>query len=364
MRNQRMQHITMSYIKKQKNTYGISGLQCIATFCRTSKPNWCILTATLCTFVLLFHHAHYLSYSKLSEAFSNEDDSNSVMADGNVENEPIQTEEVNTNETVIEMSDRVPSFELATKKGDRPSSESDRAYGKLLDELHLQDVCQQDPTTIVVDVGAGLGEFGLYAAACGCTVYMFEVRTDLVTLIKSSIKHNSFTSPPVDVFQKAVSDVPTDSTIDYSPPEGEGDNTDTFTTVQTIRLDDVSWSSLSIYILKIDTPGSELNVLRSAKTLFNQKRIRYLFFDYSPWLGDPELQKSILSYVRRDAKAKFIYNIYRKDEKIYGPLVPMHFPTLYDRMVESRTNTSIYAVFDNRVTRSSIKSEPFPINNR
>lgn len=192
---------------------------------------------------------------------------------------------------------------------------------------------------------------------------MFEAQPDLVKLIHSSIRQNSFTSPPVNVTQRVVTDVASDTTIDFTPPEGAGGNIETIS-VETIRLDDITWPSQSIYVLKVDTAGTELNVLRSAKSLFAQKRIRHLFFEYTPWLGEQESQKNLLSYVRRDLKAKFMYNLYRTEEIFYGPLLPMHFPTLHDRVSQSRTKTSIYVLLDTRATVSSINSQPFPMNNR
>jgi hypothetical protein len=63
---------------------------------------------------------------------------------------------------VIEMKDRKPSYRLATKFGDIPYGASDQGQAKLLEELHLYEVCQRDPSTIVVDVGAGLGRIIKY----------------------------------------------------------------------------------------------------------------------------------------------------------------------------------------------------------
>ena len=185
---------------------------------------------------------------------------------------------------------------------------------------------------------------------------MFELQPEKVTLIRSSVQHNSFTSPPVIIFQNAVSDLPADSVMTYTPPDGTDDSA---VSAQTIRLDEISWSTSSIYALKVDTAGSELSVLRSAKSLFAQKRIKHLFFDFSPWLGEEESQRSLLSYVRRDLKPKFMYSLYRTDPRMFGPVAPLHFQTISARATQSRTATIIYAAFDNKLIKSSIQSEPF-----
>ena len=58
---------------------------------------------------------------------------------------------------MVDIDERSPSYRLATKSGDKPIGISDQGQARLLDELHLREVCQREPSTIVVDVGAGLG---------------------------------------------------------------------------------------------------------------------------------------------------------------------------------------------------------------
>ena len=48
---------------------------------------------------------------------------------------------------------------------------------------------------------------------------MFEIRTDNVILIRSSIRHNSFSTDNVHVFHNAVRNLPTNSMMSY-PPDG------------------------------------------------------------------------------------------------------------------------------------------------
>jgi FkbM family methyltransferase len=274
---------------------------------------------------------------------------------------------------VIVMNDRMTVYRLATKYGDMPYGASDHAQAKLLEELHLYEVCQRDPSTIVVDVGAGLGriikyisidkkhfflgDFGLYAAACGCTVYLFETRLDMVALIHASIEENSFPDSRVHVFHNGVSDVPSNSIMRYSPPADPATNTEDPIPVVTIRLDDVQWSSPSIFLLKVDVEGLELKVLRSAKNLFDGNRIQHLIFKYTPWLTNGESLKTLLPYVKMTLKARFMYALYRTESVIYGPLLPKHMTALYEEQLKVQYQTNVYATFDKKATMSSIKSQ-------
>jgi hypothetical protein len=58
---------------------------------------------------------------------------------------------------VVEMNDRLPSFKLATINGGKPYADGDRAQATVIHSLQLVDKCKQDPSLIVVDVGAFLG---------------------------------------------------------------------------------------------------------------------------------------------------------------------------------------------------------------
>ena len=58
---------------------------------------------------------------------------------------------------VVEMNDRQPSFKLATLDGNKPYADGDRAQAKVVDSLQLKDKCRRDPSLVVVDVGAFLG---------------------------------------------------------------------------------------------------------------------------------------------------------------------------------------------------------------
>ena len=145
----------------------------------------------------------------------------------------------------------------------------------------------------------------MYAAACGCPVYIFEVQPNMVDIIQTSIVVNNFSSSRVHVINKAVSDLPSDSHLSFRVDGGDTTAINGSLQVSTIRLDDVKWPSQStIFLLKIDVEGFELNVLRSAERLFREKRIQHLIFEYSARWSDRAPQKDLIPYVENKLGAK------------------------------------------------------------
>lgn len=191
---------------------------------------------------------------------------------------------------------------------------------------------------------------------------MFEIQGEMINLIRSSVGHNYFSTTRVFVHQNAVSDLPADSTVQFMA-EGLSTHTNTgFETVRSVRLDDVLATVPSIYLLKVDVEGTELNVLRSAKTLFAERRIQHLICKYTAWFTDRAAQESLMPLIRRDLRAKFIYTLDRNTNAIYGPLIAKDLNSFHEHHLNTRVQTDIYAVFDRRATRSSVKSQRYTPN--
>ena len=206
-----------------------------------------------------------------------------------------------------------------------------------------------------------LGEFGLYAAACGCQVFLFEVQPAMADLIQTSIAINNFSSSRVHLIQKAVNDLPSNSQLTFSLAGGE---TKTVTNgslqVSTIRLDDVEWPpKSSIFLLKIDVEGFELNVLRSAQKLFEQQRVRHLIFEYTAWWTERAPQRDLLPYVEKTLKSKLLYALHRTDATVYGPLTRSAIDAFHIDHVNRHLQTDIYAVFDQSNGISSLQAQPY-----
>jgi FkbM family methyltransferase len=205
-----------------------------------------------------------------------------------------------------------------------------------------------------------LGDFGLYAAACGCHVYIFEVQPDMVDLIQTSIAVNNFSSSRVHVINKAVSDLPSDSQLAFRVAGGDTTATSGSLQVSTIRLDDMKWPlDSTILLLKIDVEGFELNVLRSAEKLFREKRIQHLIFEYSPRWIDRAPQKDLLPYVENTLDAKKLYTLHRTGTDVFGPLDRAMLDDFYDNHFERKLQTDIYATFIDSDKYTAIKSKSY-----
>ncbi|CAF0924744.1 unnamed protein product [Adineta steineri] len=321
----------------------------ICTLLRWSKLRWIILSILFFIFITEFYENRSITYPAFIQITINKFYSNSKEQDNST----------NPDHIIILMNDRAPAYNLAVPPDERPFADPDRAQARLLEQLHFFDTCRRDPSTIVVHIGAYLGDFGLYSAACGCTVYMFEVKPEVVRLINSSIRHNSFPSSRLHFIQKIVSDLPSNTTVKYPPGDGSPPIIDDYISVQTIRLDDIKWPSQSIFMLKIDVDGYELNVLRSATKLFAEKRIQHLIFKYHPWLHNRTTQEILMPYVKNELKPKLMYNLYRTDNTIYGPLRLRDIKVFYEQHIKLDLAADIYAAFSDKTLKSSIKSKPY-----
>ena len=181
----------------------------------------------------------------------------------------------------------------------------------------------------------------------------------MVELIRSSIKHNSFPAPRVRLFHKAVNNLPSNSTVSSPPGDGAPAAIGNPTNIRTIRLDDVKWSSPKIFMLRVDADGAELNVLRSATNLFAEKRVQHLLFRYTPWTPDRNAQKTLMSHIKKELKAKFIFTLFHSDDQIYGPLRTTDLNTFYERQIALNVLTNVYALFDEKTSQHTIKAKRY-----
>ncbi len=205
-----------------------------------------------------------------------------------------------------------------------------------------------------------IGDFGLYAAACGCQVYMFEVQPNMVDLIQTSILVNNFSSSRVHIINKAVSNLPSNSQLTFSVSGGDTTATNGSLNVSTIRLDDIQWSSQSnILLLKIDVEGFELNILRSAEKLFREKRIQNIISEYTAWWTDRSEQKDLLPFIENKLGAKKFYALHRTNKDVYGPLNRVMLDSFYDNHLKKHLQSDIYATFVDSDINTFIKAKPY-----
>jgi hypothetical protein len=203
-----------------------------------------------------------------------------------------------------------------------------------------------------------LGDFGLYAAVCGCTVYMFEMQPVLATLFRLSIRINGFSSSFVHLYNNTVSDLPSNTTVELMSSINETIISQVPIEVQSIRLDDISWPS-SIFLLKINLDDSELDVLRSAKKLFREKRIQQLILYYDTVANDKVKKTELIEHVRKVLKPEYIYIFHPTEKQVYGPLDNHHLIQLPSQKDKQRSLIGLYAVFDYKLNTTSIEAKPY-----
>lgn len=255
---------------------------------------------------------------------------------------------------IILVNDREPSYKLATYEGYQFPLERNRAQSELLTYLKLREKCSNQTNTTILDVGASLGEFGFYAAACGCQVFMFEIQPKKLFFIEKTIEINSFQSR-VHLIKKAVSHIRSNNTIYFSKTtNGQISNSlqfdpkhpDVYSGV-TINLNSLDFSS--IYILRVDVQGHELNVFRSTEKYFSNNLVSHAIFEYTPWGTEEPFQKDIFNYLKQILRAKFFYALHPKQSTIYGPLNDQDLQEFYSDHQKQHLQRDVYAIFNDEL---------------
>ncbi|CAF3480501.1 unnamed protein product [Rotaria socialis] len=264
---------------------------------------------------------------------------------------------------LVEIKDRQPSYKLYIYEGYEVALDRNRAQTKLLDNLKLHDKCQQNPKTIVLDIGASLGQFGLYAAACGCQVYMFEVDPIKLSLLRMSIKLNSFESR-VTLVPKAVSDLPPKTRIYMSfntssqvSHDKVNDTSDVYS-VETINLNQFNFSS-DIYLLRVDVEGYEIHVFRSSEKLFLSSLIHHVLFQYTPSGTDRVLQNDLLGYMRDILGGRRFYALHPKEPVLFGPIYNEDIDQFYIQHQSQNLERDVYVLFQDEELNIDSKSYEF-----
>ena len=267
---------------------------------------------------------------------------------------------------IILINDREPTYKLATYEGYQFPLERNRAQTELLSHLKLKEKCLNETNTTILDVGASLGEFGFYAAACGCQVFMFEIQPKKLFFIEKTIELNSFQSN-VHLIKKAVSHIKANNTIYFSKTtNGQISNSIQFDSKHpeiysgiTINLNNLDFSS--IFILRIDVQGHELNVFRSTEKYFLNNLVTHAIFEYTPYGTDEALQKDIFNYLKQILRARSFYALHPKQSIIYGPLNDLDLQLFYSDHQKQHLQRDIYAYFNDQ--QIDINAIPFSFSN-
>lgn len=167
----------------------------------------------------------------------------------------------------------------------------------------LKGVCTTEPRPLIVDSGANEGIISALAASMGCEVLSVEPQLGCIGLLNTTKARNGFTRQRI--VNKLLSEFPISITTDAEVCVGSKsfllDGTVANTnhgmkaaqtmeklakvkaTTTSIRLDELINSESQIVALwHIDVEGAEVMVLRSAKTLFENKQIHRVILEVGP----------------------------------------------------------------------------------
>ncbi|CAF4685812.1 unnamed protein product, partial [Rotaria sp. Silwood2] len=264
-------------------------------------------------------------------------------------------------EQIVEIKDRQPFYKLYIYEGYEVDLDRKRAQAKLIDNIKLYEKCQQNHKTLVLDVGASLGHFGLYAAACGCRVYMFEVDPIKISLLQKSIKLNSFETR-VTLIPKAISDLPPKTKIYMSfntssqVPGNEVDESSDMYAVETTNLNQYNFST-DIYLFRVDVEGYEIHVFRSCENLFRKNIIHHVLFQYTPSGTDRVLQNDLLSYMRDILGGRRFYALHPRQPILYGPIYNEDIEHFYTQHQALNLERDVYVLFQDEDL--NIDSKPY-----
>ena len=180
--------------------------------------------------------------------------------------------------------------------------------------LVREDYGRISPGSIVVDIGANIGAFALYAARCGASaVYAYEPNSAAYQCLARNIETNALSGTvqprPLAVSAIAGQDVKFPRSPSVYNRIAEENDTGDFETVRTTNFAEILAQDTrqGIDLLKLDCEGAEYDILFTA-TPADIQRIREIRMEFH--LGRDEELKSYLlnagfdiTYFRRDSAA-------------------------------------------------------------
>ncbi|KAF8056733.1 hypothetical protein HT031_006231 [Scenedesmus sp. PABB004] len=156
---------------------------------------------------------------------------------------------------------------------------------------------------LFVDAGANAGFYGVLAASYGCEVVFFEPQPLCINIIQRNLCLNGHIRAIVEgrfgIIPEAIAADPTPMVMAV-PPLCRGSfsvktgldatavpGPRTNVTTHPVSLDAV-FDGISIFMIKIDTEGFEVSVLKTAMGMLRSKRVRHLLIEVAPvtWQRD------------------------------------------------------------------------------
>lgn len=126
-----------------------------------------------------------------------------------------------------------------------------------------------DADSVFVDVGAHLGYFSVIAAAVASKVFAIEAQEMMISRIHRNVCANHLNN--VHIMLAAAGSAPGFAEFAKSAGPGGGVHSGSGNLVPVVRLDDYFTDDLMPTLIKIDTEGYEMNVLRGCTNILKNK---------------------------------------------------------------------------------------------
>jgi len=142
---------------------------------------------------------------------------------------------------------------------------------------------------VVLDIGANLGIYTLYALQAGCEVYSFEPTPSTFDILKKNVKVNGFeNSNKLQLINKAVSDK--NGTVNFYIKQGicgqnslfKGSDMLDSIAVETIIADEYLRALDKVDIIKIDVEGAEYYAMLGLKNIIARSPEIKILIEFSP----------------------------------------------------------------------------------
>jgi FkbM family methyltransferase len=136
----------------------------------------------------------------------------------------------------------------------------------------------------VVDIGANLGAFSLFAASLECNVWSYEMQPMIYTMLEMSKSINGYHH--MKVFNAALWNE-SNIEISFTPNRGNFGSTSLISNsgtkgavvMRTQRFDEL-FRHQNIFFLKIDAENSEEFILRGMDKILQQRKVRHIFMEF------------------------------------------------------------------------------------
>lgn len=141
------------------------------------------------------------------------------------------------------------------------------------------------PNSVIIDVGANVGQFAIPIVKRGHRVISFEPNKQSCDTLKRGV--DQYSGDQIEIHCSAAGDESGQVTFalkgastSFVQVENSNKNTSSLVTVYVERLDDVL-ANQDVFLLKTDTQGYELNVLKGAARLLRDGCVRFMLVEFS-----------------------------------------------------------------------------------